>query len=75
MLQRGLAGGHPLDLEAVALQATSQGFGDRFIVFHQEYAHRRTLVLESWLTEVGRAAIVTPGTFSRGLCPGGHEQV
>ncbi|GHA29904.1 hypothetical protein GCM10010303_45740 [Streptomyces purpurascens] len=75
MPQRRRARGHPLDLEAVALQTTAQGFGDWFIVFHQEYAHSRTLVLESWLTGVGRAAIVTPGTFSRGLCPGGHEQL
>ncbi|GAP46103.1 predicted protein [Streptomyces azureus] len=68
------ARGDPLDLEAVALQAASEGLGDRFIVFHQKYAHRRTLVLESWATLSSPRAIVTPGTFSRGLCPDGHEQ-
>lgn len=41
------ARGHPLDLEAVAQQAAPERFGDRFVVFHQEYAHVGTLVLES----------------------------
>ncbi|GGT62751.1 hypothetical protein GCM10010256_20240 [Streptomyces coeruleorubidus] len=75
MVQRRPARGDPLDLEAVAPQAASEGLGDRFIVFHQEYAHRRTLVLESWGTRFGPRAIVTPGTFSRGRCRDGHEQL
>lgn len=37
------ARGHPRHLEAVAEQAAAQRLGHRFIVFHQEYAHSRTL--------------------------------
>lgn len=38
---------HPLDLEAVAPGAASEGLGDRLIVFPREYAQGRTLMLES----------------------------
>lgn len=39
--RRRAARGHPLDLEAVAQQSAPERFGDRLVVFHQEYAHRR----------------------------------
>lgn len=44
--QGGAARGDPGHLEAVTQQSSPQGLGDRFIVFHQQYAHRRTIVLE-----------------------------